>query len=329
MKPCSVHRPDESRRIARLTHQSAETRARKHLSSNLWQSLAEAGFPIELRPVSSLLPHEETIPGQLSKLTADIRSDQVQKDPLIVDRKSGVVLDGMHRLGAFANLGVEKVACYLVDYRSPGIHVKRWARVYGPVRRRDLSQVVKVLQPTREAPTSETLKLLDNRRAGFAILFGDESYVADCRPGPEVSESIKCFDEMAQTIGWQRTFVPEDDVGDVLKGGTNLALLAHRLVKQDVLDAGMTLRPFPCKTSMHTINPRPIGLNFPIGDLEKATPNSLHEFLVSCSPTMLPPGSTYSGRRYKEGLLLLNPARAFLRAGRGKHGPNKASAALV
>jgi hypothetical protein len=57
---------------------------------------------------------------------------------------------------------------------------------------------------------------------------------------------------------------------------------------------------------MHFVDPRPMALDFPIAELNGATPKSLSETLKGKSPIMLPPDSTYEGRRYKERLLLLD-----------------------
>jgi hypothetical protein len=53
----------------------------------------------------------------------------ILKSPVIVDRESLVVLDGMHRVEALRNLGCRFMCVCLVDYMSPGIRVDRWFRV--------------------------------------------------------------------------------------------------------------------------------------------------------------------------------------------------------
>ena len=60
---------------------------------------------IKLEKVENLHIHEEVIPNILHKLTEDIRADNLFKHPVIVDSKTLVVLDGMHRVAATKNLG--------------------------------------------------------------------------------------------------------------------------------------------------------------------------------------------------------------------------------
>ena len=55
---------------------------------------------MDLRPVPKLRPHEETIESNTREMVAQLKRDGAQKDPIIVDGATGVVLDGMHRLAA-------------------------------------------------------------------------------------------------------------------------------------------------------------------------------------------------------------------------------------
>lgn len=52
---------------------------------------------IALAPTDRLHIHEETIPERVSSLGDRIMRDGVQSAPIIVDRGTYVVLDGMHR----------------------------------------------------------------------------------------------------------------------------------------------------------------------------------------------------------------------------------------
>ena len=270
--------------------------------------LEDGKIRVDIRPVSSLLPHEDTIPEHLNKMVAQINRDGVQKDPLIVDRESGAVLDGMHRLNAFVKLGLENIVCCLVDYSSPEIELRRWARVYKVPHKSLVSQALGGLGIGRTTTFSEAFDSLDARKCGLAALGLEGCYVPE---GPidlgRAFRMVRALDELGRTLGWQRSFATEDEVDVSLQDGNNLVILVQRLTKQDVLTAARTGTLFPCKTSMHTIDPRPVALGFPIGELNSATRRSLSEFMEKRPSKTLPPNSVYEGRRYKERLLLLNP----------------------
>jgi hypothetical protein len=263
---------------------------------------------IDLRPVSSLLPHEDTIPEQLDKLAAQIRKDGVQKDPLIVDRDSGAVLDGMHRLNAFSKLGLENVVCCLVEYSSPGIELRRWARVYKSPQRGLVSKSLKELGVGKAVSISDAFESLDSRRCELAALDAAGCLIPERQTGlRDAFRLVRALDTLGRTLGWERSFVREDEVDVALQDEGNVIVLVQRLTKQDVLDAARSRNLFPCKTSMHMIDPRPVALDFPIGELNSATKESLTAIMKQRSPKTLPPDSTYEGRRYKERLLLLDP----------------------
>jgi hypothetical protein len=103
-------------------------------------SLAATGFEVSVRELASLRPHEETIPPHVEQMARRLEEDGVQKDPILIDRRSGAVLDGMHRLAAFAELGMKRAVCCSMDYASGKVAVGRWARVYQSGGREDFGQ---------------------------------------------------------------------------------------------------------------------------------------------------------------------------------------------
>ncbi len=262
---------------------------------------------VDLRPVSSLLAHEDTIPEQLDKIAKQIKKDTVQKDPLIVDGESSAVLDGMHRLSAFSKLGLENIVCCLVDYSSPGIELSRWARVYRAPQKGLVYQALGELGITKKVTLTEAFDSLDARRCGLAALGQEACLVPDGHSDIAAAfRMVRGLDEVSRALGWQRSFVREDEVDISLQDDSNVVVLVQRLAKHDVLAAARTGILFPCKTSLHMIDPRPVALNFPIDELNSATRRSLLELMEKRPPKTLPPNSVYEGRRYKERLLLLD-----------------------
>lgn len=73
--------------------------------------------------LTALLRHEETLPSHLAELTDEIARDGELRCPILVDRRSLVILDGHHRARALKNLGCVLAPVYLVDYLDPLIQV--------------------------------------------------------------------------------------------------------------------------------------------------------------------------------------------------------------
>ena len=270
-------------------------------------ALAKAGFVLAVKPVSVLRPHEETIPEHVRGLAAEMKRDGVQKDPIIIDRETATVLDGMHRLAAFGVLNIENAVCCSVEYSSGSVSVGRWARVYTVPKRDSAAEVLGRSRMTRRVTLAEAFDSLDNREAVLAVLASDAAYLPSGRMQlDEAIDTIENLDGHSAELGWERKFVPEDEVDVPLQSERNLVVLVRRLGKDDVVGAGRSGKLFPCKTSMHRIDPRPVAVNFPLAELDGATTASLKKALAGRNGRLLPPDSMYAGRRYKERLLLLD-----------------------
>lgn len=271
-------------------------------------ALEGAGVRVDVRPVSSLMPHEETIPSHVERIASEIKREGIQRDPIIVDSESGAVLDGMHRLAAFARLGLENAVCCPVDYSSKNVNLHRWARAYSSGRRGDLSQALLDAGISRRSTLSEAFASLDARKCGLAALSSRRVFLPAAPTDLQGAfVVVRGLDAIALKLGWKREFVPEDEIDSALQDERKIVVLVRRLGKDDVVAAARNGRLFPCKTSMHTIDPRPVAVNVPIERLGSMTGAELRKQLQFSGGKLFPPGTYYRGRRYKERLLLFNP----------------------
>lgn len=270
-------------------------------------ALAGTGFEISIRELSSIKPHEQTIPAHVAQMARRLQEDGMQKDPILVDRRSGTVLDGMHRLAAFSELDIERAICCSLDYDSEKVTVGRWARVFNP-RGGEVDKALDSVGFTRPKSIAESLSALEKRSEGVVALFGGGARVQAAKSGlQEAFGAIEEVDRMALSRGWDRTFVPDDEIEGELHEG-NLVILVQKLQKEDVIRAATSHRLFPCKTSMHIVDPRPVSIRFPIEGLRRAGGDPTLADFLRTSGKILPAGSIYEGRRYKERLLLLGPS---------------------
>jgi hypothetical protein len=268
-----------------------------------------AGFSLGIRSTETLLPHEQTIQSHVESLAKEIQRDGVQRDPIIVDRDSGTVLDGMHRLAAFSRLGISRAACCSVDYGSRSVTLSRWARVYTLPRGESYASALETESINRRVSLADALEALEHEEVGLAVLTSDAAYLPTRMTDLMATfELVLGLDLISEKQGWRRDFVPEDDLDISLQDNRNIVVLVRKLSKEDVVSAAENRRLFPCKTSMHRIDPRPVAVNFPLAELNVATSEALRERLKGKRERLLPADSIYGGRRYKERLLLLNPA---------------------
>jgi len=76
--------------------------------------------------IEELKEHEEIRPDYLEELKNEILSDGILKMPIAVDKNTGIILDGHHRLHALKRIGCTKIPVVLVDYQSSNIKVVGW-----------------------------------------------------------------------------------------------------------------------------------------------------------------------------------------------------------
>ncbi len=254
------------------------------------------------------MPHEDTIPSHVERIASEIKQEGIQRDPIIIDSESGAVLDGMHRLAAFARLGLKSAVCCPVDYSSKNVNLHRWARTYSSGGRRDLSQALLDAGISRRSTLSEAFAFLNARKCGIAT-FSSQSVFLSAAPTDlqGAFAIVRGLDAMALEFGWKREFVQEDEVDSALQDESKVVVLVQRLGKDDVVAAARSGKLFPCKTSMHAIDPRPVAVNVPIEKLGSMTGTELRKQLQFSGGKLFPPGTYYRGRRYKERLLLFNP----------------------
>ncbi len=78
---------------------------------------------LALIDAEALLPHEQVEPDRLAVLATEIARAQALREPVVVDRRSMVILDGHHRVRVLHSLGCSVIPAYLVDYQDASIQV--------------------------------------------------------------------------------------------------------------------------------------------------------------------------------------------------------------
>jgi len=81
---------------------------------------------IALLSPAGLRPHEDHDRAHAESLVQAISSRGVWTTPIIVDRHTGIILDGHHRFVAAKKLGLELIPAIVVDYPDPEISVSSW-----------------------------------------------------------------------------------------------------------------------------------------------------------------------------------------------------------
>lgn len=264
---------------------------------------------VDLRPIGSVLPHEETITDLSSRLSDQIRADGFQRDPIIVDRENHVVLDGMHRLRALKELGARHILCHLVDYSSPEIRLERWARSLKGVKRESLAEILKDSRIDRRVSLKEAIELVDGRSTPVAVLTSGSCFVASSsfRSLAETFELVRRLDEASRAMGLREDFIEEEIIETAIPNPGSVVILTPRVEKKEVIEAAKGGRLFPHKSTMHVIGIRAVGVNYPLSELQEEEPSQevRASKLEGAKGSILDPPVTYFGRRYWEKLLVV------------------------
>lgn len=268
---------------------------------------------ISLEELNRLHIHEEIIPGKMTELVDKMPGDGVFIHPIIVDSRSLVVLDGMHRVAAAKQIGFRYIPICLVDYSNPHIEIACWYRMF-----KGLSKVDEAADAISEAglePVEKTYeeahRMIESREVVTG--FFSESWSLVARGYAEDIRSrydtIKKLEKILQGKGHQMGYSTDKDAQlRISSSEYSSALMTPTVTKKEVVETALAGKVFAQKTTRHLIPARPMNVNIPItwlrGDMSLEEVNKyLREYLSSKEIEKLPPGQILD-RRYDEELYI-------------------------
>jgi hypothetical protein len=263
--------------------------------------------------IASIHMHEETIPEVVQKLAKDLERDKVLRHPVIVDEKTLVVLDGMHRVAALQMVGCIRIPVCLVDYDNPSIKVETWYRTFTEHNGQELlSQLPLANIRIEETDMRNARQRLENRSAAAMIATGEKCFtvksVGDLRQDYRVVTGVE---RVARGLGYEVGYDTESDALSRLRNKEVAVILGPPpITKKDVREFGVRDELFPHKATRHIIPARPLGIDVPIRllqdrhvDLSEVN-KQLVEKLRARRLLRLDPGSLIENRRYEEQVFL-------------------------
>jgi len=269
----------------------------------------QIALELGIAELRSLHIHEEIIPGAKEALKRKILDDAVFLDPIIVDKESRVVLDGMHRVAASKEIGFRYIPVCYVDYGNPNLFLRSWYRTFcAPVTVEKAEQVLEglKLRCSRCAPEEGHLRV-QSRKAIAALCWDSEALVVDGSTD-NIEDMYSRIRDMEEVL---RVFVmgyaTEQDARENTHRGVYSGYLETPCVgKDEVVRVALADRVFPQKTTRHVIPARPMGvrvrLDWLYGDSGEDELNErLNDHLAGTSIKEMPAG-TILDRRYEEPL---------------------------
>lgn len=275
---------------------------------------------VTVEEISRLHLHEEIIEARKAWLANKIKDDNYFKDPIIVDEKTMVVLDGMHRVAASKQLGLKFIPVCFVDYDNPSIGVYTWSRVVstregpqGGYKSEEalpavLSAISRLGLRLINIPDLEAGKRMLNNRELAALILTDKNVLGINHPIKEIRsiyDQIKRIESALQIRGFKISYHTERDSINMLKEeGNILVIIPPPIWKSEVRFFALRGELFAHKSTRHVIPARPLNVNIPLDWLFGTnTLNKVREMLVEHlskkNVKRFPPG-TVLDRRYEE-----------------------------
>ena len=270
-------------------------------------SSANLNFKIALLELSVLKPHEEVIASLVRKLSDQMESEGEVKDPLIIDEKDHVILDGMHRFNSFKSLKCRFAPCCLLDYDNPAIKVESWYRVF------DVEEPEKFAGELLEDIAVNYRQSKDSIDGSEIILAGEGTRYVPTQPTDDVHAARRAVELEKATVlkGHKVEYQPSVIAIQRWKSGNaRFVIPLPTFTKRRIRELGEKKILLPHKSTCHVIPSRPLRVDVPLSLLknEKITPAEanvqLAELLSSRKVDRRPPGSIVDGRRYEEELLV-------------------------
>jgi len=269
---------------------------------------------IAILNISDLYLHEEIIPNLLDELVRSIELDELLKHPVIVDKGSLVVLDGMHRVAALERLGCKRIPACLVDYENSAITVGCWYRTLKGARTLEhlntqIKELGLTIQQVRKIDdtkigVSPIIAAVKNREKGFLVR-------SPFRSLKEAYDIIKQIEEGLKEFDLDVTYETELDALSKLRDHeVDVVLLTPKVTKGSIINTALSGSVFSFKTTRHVIPARPLNLNVPLSLLRNSEKsinevnNELRGMLQRRHLKHVAAGSVLDGRRYEEDLYL-------------------------
>lgn len=224
---------------------------------------------LKIMEINELLTHEQIIPVNLLRLKEAMLNIGQLVDPLIVDGKTKVILDGNHRIKVLEIIKCPRAVCQIVDYSSPQVTVGTWMPVSNSL---DVEKVKNNGFRTERVDFNTGLKALENKKAPFLLVRKKEK-IKECHLiNPSDYSLDGMIDEQKAVISKLNdnsfSYIADDMVDECMDAGK--AVLFRKIyTKQEIIARAQAKNPFPPKSTRHIIPNRVIRLNMRLGWLHE------------------------------------------------------------
>jgi len=222
---------------------------------------------LEMAEISTLYIHEETIPEVLAKLVDDFKRRKIIMHPVIVDKRTNVVLDGMHRIEAARRAGFKFFPVCKIDYQDPRVKLEQWYRLVKGFPTNKIERIISdVFSDFIDIVIQKTDSWIDEIKKAdtIGVFLSEHLYYVVQSNVRGLWDAFRIFSELEKNLlrmGFNIQFIPDSQAKKFLSDSTILA--PRPLTKRDVIKYARERKLFPRKTTRHVLPVRPLFLNVP------------------------------------------------------------------
>ncbi|MEM3832892.1 MAG: hypothetical protein QW128_04745 [Thermoprotei archaeon] len=241
------------------------------------------GFIMEvsIAPISALKPHEETIPEMVTNLMNQVSQNKMFRHPIIVDKQTNIILDGMHRHKVAFILGLKFIPVIYVSYDDPSIKILRWWRS-SEIKDREI--VVRLASKFRLEKISKNIFEKVKNSVKLVMLYSDEIFINNKEIDSLQSYKIVRLIEN-ELVQMKKTiqYIREDSLllGSSIIKPNMLFFTGKNISKQDVKENALKNQLFPHKSTCHVFPARVYNVNIDLELLKNNKDFSSLEALVT------------------------------------------------
>jgi len=273
---------------------------------------------LALEDIWSLKLHEQVLPEFIRNLKKSLLEEKAVKDPVMVDERTLVVLDGMHRVVALRELAYSYIPCCLIDYMLPAIQLGAWYRVVtGGM---SISDIVKLTRASfkelklTDVNTDNVDKMVNEGQGISAFNSSNSAWLITTGKKlnhKEEYDLIYRVEEKLRARNLKISYQTESDArAIIINDKSATSMIVPTLTKEDVLHFSLKGEVFAPKATRHVFPTRILGVNVPLellkGEklkLDDAN-GKLQTSLSNRRLVKLPGGQIFEGRRYEEPLYI-------------------------
>lgn len=228
---------------------------------------------LEIREVKSLLCHEQVISSNLKRLKVAMLNIGHLVDPIVVDGKTGVVLDGNHRLKVLEIIECPHSVCQIVDYQSDQISVGTWYPSVGHT-----AEQVFGMDSIKHEKVDEAAgrKAVDELKAPFMLMTKDGCHLLN--PGDyKLREMVEEQNYVLSLLEKNTVdYIPDEELRQSVSAGKSV-FYRRKYTKEEIVKCAQGHAPFPPKSTRHLIPGRIIRLNMKLGWLHRGPKDAREE----------------------------------------------------